>query len=132
MPIAARILSCALACAVAAGCGGGSGGGEHYSADATASCLAENGASVDPGNRVDVLAIRSGAEEGAVRAKFGSKELILSFSADADAAQDVQSAYEPFSDSNVVGDLERKGNAVLAWTDSPSDDERQTAEDCLR
>jgi hypothetical protein len=31
-----------------------------------------------------------------------------------------------------VGDVSRKGNAVIAWTFDPSDDERALVEGCLR
>lgn len=116
--------------ALVAGCGGGGGGG-HYSASATQSCLEGQGLNV---SREDADYIALDAAEGGYFVTVGGTGVDVSFERSADDARRTQAGYRLFAgalDAPVKDVLFRKGNVVLAWEDRPTDQERQSVEDCL-
>jgi hypothetical protein len=128
-----RLTPATLAVLVAltlAGCGG-EDSDEHYTADATAACLEQAGVSVDD-DRGNVDIIAADASEGALRAEANGAEVIISFAAgtsEADnLAQSYQGAYSAMGDES--GEVQRHGNAVVAWSGGPGD-AGDTVEDCL-
>ncbi len=125
----ASAIGLALLSLVAAGCGS-SGGGSSYDADAVANCLDGRGlADVDP-DRSNVDFIAGAASGGALRAEFGGREVIVSFYRDSSDAKDAEDAYEQVP-GEADGNLMRKGNAVIAWTDTPTDEERDAMDQCF-
>ena len=108
-----------------AGCGGGS---ETYSLEPTVSCLRDAGADVRTGDEaVDYIA--QFAANGALIARVGETEAIVSFGRTSRDAGDTAAEYEAFNVSDE--ELTQKGNAVVAWTKTPTDRERETVEGCL-
>lgn len=97
--------------------------------DATRACLEGTSADVDPDpENVDYIAL--GAGRGAIRAEFDSHEVILSFSRNVSDAKDVKAAYDALPGSDE-GRIDQKGNAVMAWSNAPTDEELKTVKDCL-
>lgn len=109
-----------------AGCGGSEA---TYTADSAAACLSSNGADVDP-DRENVDYIALDAARGALRAEFDSHEVIVSFHRNASDARDAEEVYEAF-DSDSDDRIDQSGNAVMAWSNAPTDEERKTMEGCL-
>jgi hypothetical protein len=111
--------------------------------DATRACLEGTSADVDPDPKnVDYVALSAG--RGAIHAEFDKRglckprachEVILSFSRNASYAKDVKAAYESGGvrvyPGSLDGRIDQKGNAVMAWSNAPTDEERKTVEDCL-
>jgi hypothetical protein len=79
---------------------------------------------------VDYIALD--ASGGAIRAEVHGNEVTLSFGEDADEARHIENSYKAamsLAEGNPA--VEREGNAVLAWTDSPTKDERASVHGCL-
>jgi hypothetical protein len=134
---APRFATIAVVAVGLAGCGGSDA---SYSVDATRACLEGTSADVDPDpEHVDFIAL--GAGRGAIRAEFDKRglckprvchEVILSFSRNASDAKDVKAAYDARGDPVFPAPTtDQKGNAVMAWSNAPADEERKTVEDCL-
>ena len=132
----AAAMGAMLLSSLAAGCGG-SESAESYTADATASCLSAKGADVDP-DRKNVDFIAGAAARGALRAEFEGHEVILSFHRNSSDANDSEKSYHAFFEGADVfaalfGDrVDRKGNAVIAWSSLPTGFQREAVDGCLR
>jgi hypothetical protein len=127
-----------LLSALAAGCGR-SESAESYTVDATASCLSANGADVDVPDRKNVDFIAGAAAGGALRAEFDGHEVIVSFYRNSSDAKVSDKYYRDFfygvkgNGALFQGDrVDRKGNAVIAWSSLPTDNEREAMNGCLR
>ena len=126
--LAPRFATIAVVAVGLAGCGGSEGSGASYSVEATRTCLDGTSADVDPDPKnVDSIAL--GADRGAIRAEFDGHEVIVSFSESISRAKDVKDAYDAVGSDD--GRIDQKRNAVIAWSDDPTDEERRTVEDCL-
>jgi hypothetical protein len=131
----AAAVAAVLLSSLVAGCGG-SESGESYTADATASCLSAKGADVDP-DRENVDFIAVAAAEGAVRAQFEGHEVTVSFHRNSRDAKDAETSYRAFFyGQDVIAVLEadrvdRKGNAVIAWSTLPTGYQREAVEECI-
>lgn len=104
------------------GCGGGSS--KVYSLDASRNCLAGIG---ETSTSLDSIA--ESASAGATRVVVNGKEAMVMFGADTGEATDLAQQYEGVPGG---GKVDRQGNAVVAWTDSPTDDEAGSVRDCLQ
>ena len=120
---------------LAAGCGG-SESAEFYTADATASCLSAKGADVDP-DRGNVDFIAGAAARGALRAEFEGHEVVVSFHMNSSDAKDSEKSYHALFEGEDVfaalfGDrVDRKGNAVIAWSSLPTVHQRAEVDECV-
>ena len=133
----AAAMGAMLLSSLAVGCGR-SESAASYTADATASCLSAKGADVDP-DRENVDFIAGAAARGAVRAEFDGHEVIVSFHRNSSDAKDSEKSYSAFFEGEkgygalYEGDrVDRKGNAVIAWSSLPTDNEREAVDGCLR
>jgi hypothetical protein len=125
-----------LLSSLAAGCGR-SESAELHTADAIASCLSAKGGDVDP-DRGNVDVIAGAAARGAVRAEFEGHEVIVSFHRNSSDAKDGEKSYSAFIEGPkgygalYEGDrVDRKGNAVIAWSSLPTVHQREAVDDCL-
>jgi hypothetical protein len=123
-----------LAVALAAGCGGG--GGKTYSASETQACL-ERAVTAAPGfaavsdvSREDADYIALDAINGGYFVTVGQTGVNVSFYRNGDDPGDALRAYTALGGSEGAK-LYRKGNAVLAWDDTPTDDEKAAVDGCL-
>ena len=73
--------------------------------------------------------IAQDAADGALRADVAGNVSILSFGHTSSDAGDTAAAYEAFGVSGEK--LRQKGNAVIAWSNTPTDEQRGTVEGCL-
>jgi hypothetical protein len=113
--------------AAAPGCGGG--GGPIYSAEATADCLRQSDIVSDVSAASDDLdIIADNAPGGGIRAEVGDQdiEVQLAFGRTRNDADTLEESYDLFEVS-----VARMGNAAIAWTFDPNDEERAAVEDCL-
>lgn len=141
-----RLLVLAVVSAfVVAGCGSGGGGGNGsgggggnpYTAAATAPCLTKKGfkdVSMDP-SKVGFIA--GVAENGGLYAKSPSGiPLTIAFAADEKDAAATEVSYRQHAPAklrrHMAEIMESQSNAVLVWTESPSQDELSLALGCLR
>lgn len=134
-----RLLVLAVVSAfVVAGCGGGgSGGSKPYTATATAPCLKQNGftdVSMDPGK---VGFIAGVAQYGGLYAKSPTGvPLTIAFATDAKDAAATEASYRQHAPAalrrHMAEIMESQSNAVLVWTESPSQDQLSLALGCLR
>jgi hypothetical protein len=132
----AAVIGAMLLSSLAAGCGG-SESAESYTADATAGFLSAKGADVDP-DRENVDFIAGEAAKGALRAEFEGHEVIVSFHKSSSDAKDSEKSYGAFFEGEkgygalYEGDrVDRKGNAVIAWSSLPTDYQREAVDECL-
>ena len=132
----AAAIGAMLLSSLAAGCGR-SESADVYTADATASCLSGRGADVDP-DRKNVDFIAGAAAKGALRAEFEGHEVIVSFYGNSSDAKDSEKSYHAYFEGADVfaalfGDrVDRKGNAVIAWSSLPTGYQREAVDECLR
>jgi hypothetical protein len=105
------------------GCGGSSA---NFDASATESCLVNNGADV---NHEDADYIALAAVNGGYLVHVGETAVNVSFYRNGSDAAEGERAYSVFGGTSST--LYTKGNAVLAWDDTPTDTEKATVEDCL-
>ena len=132
----AAAMGAMLLTSLAAGCGG-SEGAKFYTAGATATCLSAKGAEIDPDRRnVDFIA--GAAARGALRAEFEGHEVILSFHRNSSDAKDSETSYSAFFEGEkgygalYEGDrVDRKGNAVIAWSSPPTAYQRDQVNECV-
>ena len=132
----AAAIGAMLLSSLAAGCGR-SESAESYTADATASCLSGRGADVDP-DRKNVDFIAGAAARGALRAEFEGHEVIVSFHRNSSDAKDAEKSYSYFFEGPrgagalYEGDrVDRKGNAVIAWSSLPTGYQREAVDECI-
>jgi hypothetical protein len=118
--VAALITSAALA-----GCGGGSS--TFYDATATRSCLRGKLLSVRDGD-ADYIALA--AVGGGYLVRVGPTFVNVSFYRTSDDARDNLEGYKAFGMSEGPK-LYTKGNALLAWDDTPTSDEKSSVDGCL-
>ena len=137
-----RLLVLAVVSAfVVAGCGGGGGsngsGGKPYTATATAPCLTKSGfkdVSMDP-SKVGFIA--GVAVNGGLYAKSPTGiPLTIAFAADAKDAAATEVSYRQHAPASLrrhmAEIMESQSNAVIVWTESPSQDQLTLALGCLR
>ena len=131
LAMAAMLLS-----SLAAGCGA-SESAEFYTADATSGCLSAKGADVDP-DRGNVDFIAGAAARGALRAELEGHEVIVSFHRNSSDAKASEKSYSAFFEGQkgygalYAGDrVDRKGNAVIAWSSLPTVYQREEVDECL-
>ncbi len=126
---------------VAAGCGGsGSGAGGSsaiYTAKATLPCLREKGFTHVTTAARKVGLIASVAEHGGLRATAKSGNTVtIAFTAGANDVGGTERAFRRFAKGVYKGHIRdvmrAQGNAVLVWTETPSDAELNDALGCLR
>ena len=103
----------------------------------TASCLSAKGADVDL-DRGNVDFIAGAAARGALRAEFEGHEVIVSFHGNSSDAKDGEKSHSAFIEGPkgcgalYEGDrVDRKGNAVIAWSSLPTVHQREAVDDCL-
>ena len=131
-----RALVLAAICAVVvAGCGGG--GSPTYTAAATVPCLRDKGFTEVTTNPAKVGFIAAFATNGGLFAKApAGNALTVTFVDDSGAVAATESAYKAHAPvslrSHILDVMESKGNAVLLWTVSPSQDQLSAALGCLR
>jgi hypothetical protein len=106
------------------------GAGKSYSVDASASCLTVAGVAVDE-NRDDLDFIAMDAGEGAFEADLGSNTATVVFERSS-GAEGTAKQYGLFAKAFGGGNIDRHGNLVVAWDNTPTDDERATIDGCLR
>jgi hypothetical protein len=119
---------------VLAGCGGGSSA--PYTAKASTACLVKKGftgVTTDPGKIGFIAAF---AANGGLQARSPvGNELTIAFVQSSDATAGTERAYRKAAPASLrphMSDImESKGNAVLVWTVSPSQQELSDAESCL-
>ena len=125
------LLSLGTVALVVAACGGG--GGDHYSRDATATCLREAGADVSTsGEDLDLVAAEAG--EGGLHATLDETSVTIAFERTEADAKRTMSVYRSFGDAFGMpfeDILKREGNAVALWDASPTDEQKSTVDDCL-
>ena len=107
----------------AVGCGGDS---TKYSRAASQRCLKEAGAKPDP-DAIDEVA--ASAAQGAFAVQFEGNFVTLAFDNSVDDAEQTMEQFEQLRTGGSF--LERKGTVVLSWDNEPTDDQRETIEDCL-
>jgi hypothetical protein len=109
------------------------GGGSHYAAGPTAACLGEF--AVVETSQAELDYVAQDASEGALEARIGEQSVTISFERTVSDAQRTFAAYEAFGsgfDQPTEDILQRQSNAVLAWTKSPTEEERSAVIGCLR
>lgn len=114
-----------LLLAAVAGCGGGKS--SLFDAIETQACLERNGVRVD---RADADYIALDAVNGGYLVTVGQTKVNVSFYRNSSDAHDHLRPYEAFGGSQGPK-LYTKGNALLAWDDTPTDDEKTTVDGCL-
>jgi hypothetical protein len=113
--------------------GGCGGGGASYALDDTVSCLQGNGISVST-DEDDLDFVAQDAGEGALEAEIGENTVTVAFERSENDAKRTEAAYKIFAgalDTPVEDILNRRGNAVVAWENTPSDFESSQLDDCL-
>lgn len=123
MGLLARFAAVILFTSLAAGGCGGDSNGEGLSLAASTTCLERLG---DVDNTLDFVA--ESASQGAIRLVTDGSEVVISFATDAEEAAELMNSYPPFGPDQT----ERVGNAVLAWTDVPTDEQAEAVSACLR
>ena len=107
-----------------AGCGGGS---SFYDDRETSTCLEGRGLAV---SHEDADYIALAAINGGYLVSVGETRVNVSFYRNGDDARQNLKAYEVFG--GEVGDtLYAKDNAVFAWDDTPTSDEKESVDGCL-
>jgi hypothetical protein len=128
-PLAALVVVVVLA-----GCGGGSNA--PYTAKATTACLVKKGFTGVTTDAAKIGFIAAFAANGGLQARSpAGNELTIAFVESSDAVADTERAYRRAAPKSLrphMSDImESKGNAVLVWTVSPSQQELSDAESCL-
>ena len=106
----------------------------NYTRDATAACLGAGFEVHFDHAHTDTIA--SAATGGALELQMpDGPELIVAFGLTVDNAKSTEAAYRTFA--KVIGApadkvLERRGNAVMWWSDTPTADELEIATHCLK
>ena len=96
--------------------------------DATAQCLEDaGGATTTSTNDDDLDPIAAEAPGGAVRAEVGETEVHVVFGRTADDPDAIKRGYDALDPPEVT----KKGNAVIAWTHDPRDEDREAVASCL-
>jgi hypothetical protein len=119
---------------VLAGCGGGSNA--PYTAKASKACLVKKGFTGVTTDPAKIGFIAAFAQNGGIQARSPlGNELTIAFVQDAGAVADTERAYRKAAPaplrSHMSDIMESKGNAVLVWTVSPSQQDVSDAESCL-
>ncbi|HVL53950.1 MAG TPA: hypothetical protein VM344_06780 [Vitreimonas sp.] len=123
--------------AVAAGCGGADGdtgateNAATYERQPTIMCLQEHG-DVSTSS-LDMIA--EGAPGGGIRFARDGQEAMLAFGRTPEDAERIRASYETFyegMDAPADDILFTRGNVAIAWTDTPTEEERALVENCLR
>ena len=106
----------------------------NYTRDATAECLSAGYEVHVDHAHTDTIA--SAASGGALEIDLRDDlRLIIAFGLTVDNAKSTEAAYRTFA--KVIGApadkvLDRRGNAVLWWSDTPTGDETEIALNCLK
>jgi hypothetical protein len=130
-----KVLIVVVVAVLATGCGGGGNGDrEGYAADATSDCLeGEAGVRLDEPDDAEALGLDPGS---AVQAELPRTSVYLAFARSETDAKNVQSAIRTASERYGVGATEeilyQKDNVVFSWDATPTDEEREKVESCLR
>jgi hypothetical protein len=127
-------LAALLVVMVLAACGGGSS--SPYTAKATAPCLGKHGFTGVTTAAAKIGFIAAFAANGGLQARSpAGNVLTIAFADSADSTPGIQREYRkaapPSLRSHMSDIMSAKGNAVLVWTVSPSQDELSLAESCL-
>jgi hypothetical protein len=110
------------------------GGSDLYALEPTQSCLeGTDGVRTSKNDRELNDFIAESAVNGAVRVWLGSNQVAISFGASDQDAERTARAYARFSGTtiNVKDLLRQENNAVMLWTDVPSEEAQKTVSDCL-
>jgi hypothetical protein len=135
MPRRAPVYVCALALLLAAaGCGSGSQ--KPYTATATAPCLRAKGFKNVTTNPDKVGFVAGFAENGGLRATSkGGNALTIAFAGDSSGVPGTEKAFKQHASGvykrHIADVMSSKGNAVLVWTVTPSQNQLDTAVGCL-
>ena len=130
------ILAAAALAVVAAGCGGARSN-KPYTATGTVACMAKKGFTKVTANPVKVGFIAGFAENGGLKAKAPSGNVLtIAFTADdttsVESTKQAFRAHAPAKLRPHIDDImESQGNAVLVWTVTPTPAELADAEGCL-
>ncbi|HEY2073981.1 MAG TPA: hypothetical protein VGG88_10445 [Gaiellaceae bacterium] len=118
---------------VLAACGGSSS--KPYTAAATKACLSQKGFTGVTSSQAKIGFIAAFAPNGGLQARSKSGNVLTIAFADSDSVASTESAFKrnaPASLRPHISDImSAKGNAVLVWTVSPSQQELSDAQNCL-
>jgi hypothetical protein len=125
----ATVTAAGAAVLAAAGCGGTT----QYALDPTRECLKQlDGLVVRDAPADDFIA--SSATGGAANVKFSDNQVTLTFSEDADQADNIATGYRRFKGKGIGIDsaLEELKNVVMVWGVTPVPAEKQQIHSCLK
>lgn len=135
--VLAGLISALVVAGCGTGSGSGSGGAKPYTAAATAPCLKQKGFTDVSMGAAKVGFIAGVAKNGGLYAKSpGGNPLTIAFAADAKDAAATEVSYKqhapPSLRPHIFDIMESQSNAVLVWTESPSQDQLSLVLGCLR
>ena len=96
-----------------------------YDLQATQTCLVQADQDVRGEDELDGIAQNAG--EGAIGVRMGRQRVALVFERNGSDAEETADAYAVFG-----AEPERRGNVLLVWDKTPTEEERATVGDCLR
>lgn len=128
--VLAAVVGLALALAVA-GCGGG-GSATVYTAEATKSCLQQDGVEIVPVDEASDF-VAASALAGSLGARLALNRVTIAFGRDDAEGVLIEKAYAQYGSKDVpiAEVLERKGNAVLLWAGAPTTQDGEAVRSCL-
>jgi hypothetical protein len=119
---------------VLAACGGGGGGGSA-SREPTASCLRSSGADNVSTAKDDLDYVAQTASAGGIQATVSGTTVTIALGRTEEDAKRLEAAYKIFAEGfgvPVDDVLKRKGNAVIMWDATPTNEQSGKVEDCLK
>lgn len=124
--------TCVSLLLLAAGCGGGDS--TSYSSARVRDCVDDTAGIEVTAERQDLDAVMEDAEAGAFKVTVDGEDVSLAFSETEGDARRMAATLEVFAtafNAPVDDILERRGNLVILWENTPTDEQRDALGGCL-